>query len=106
MPRVTESVALSHLFLGTVRSSLSDSPRNIARLEQGRSEPDQPARAYVEAIARDPAAMSTVADEPNDVRKAGVAVRDSRDVSIRGTTTGQVRAHAGRELAGVRLFNG
>ena len=74
--------------------------------EQGRSEPDQPARAYVEAIARDPAAMSTVADEPNDVRKAGVAVRDSRDVSIRGTTTGQVRAHAGRELAGVRLFNG
>jgi DNA-binding transcriptional regulator YiaG/superfamily II DNA or RNA helicase len=74
--------------------------------EQGRTEPDQPARAYLEAIARDPEIIAPAADRRTDVRQAGVAVRDIRDITVRGTTTGQVRSHAGRDLAGVRLLNG
>lgn len=74
--------------------------------EQGRSEPDQPAKAYLEAIARDPAAVSPSGEPVTDVRQAGASVRDIQDVTVRGTTTGQIRSHAGRELAGVRLLNG
>jgi DNA-binding transcriptional regulator YiaG/superfamily II DNA or RNA helicase len=74
--------------------------------EQGRSEPDQTAKAYLEAIARDAVTISPTADRPDDIRQAGTAVRDIRDISVRGTTTGQIRSHAGRDLAGVRLMNG
>ena len=44
--------------------------------------------------------------EPFDARQVGIAVRDCRDPSIRGVTTGQVRQHGGRELSSVRLISG
>jgi SNF2 family DNA or RNA helicase len=42
----------------------------------------------------------------NSIRQPDIEVRDCRDPSVKGTTTGQFRSHAGRELAGVRLANG
>jgi putative transcriptional regulator len=39
---------------GRVCRPLPYPARNLERLEQGRSEPDQPARAYLTVIARDP----------------------------------------------------
>jgi hypothetical protein len=44
--------------------------------------------------------------EPFDARQVDIAVRDCRDPSIRGLTTGQVRQHGGRELSSVRLISG
>jgi SNF2 family DNA or RNA helicase len=41
-----------------------------------------------------------------DARQVGIAVRDCRDPTIRGTTTGQVRRHGGRDLASIRFVNG
>jgi SNF2 family DNA or RNA helicase/DNA-binding transcriptional regulator YiaG len=74
--------------------------------EQGRSEPDKAGEAYLRAIARDPERLVEPAGRANDIRQPGIEVRDRRDTSVRGTTTGQIRSHAGRELAGVRLING
>jgi SNF2 family DNA or RNA helicase len=45
-------------------------------------------------------------DQPFDARRVGIEVRDCRNPSARGVTTGEVRAHAGRELALIRLING
>lgn len=40
---------------GRVRGPLPDSPRDASGLGTGRTEPDQPARAHLSIIARDPA---------------------------------------------------
>jgi hypothetical protein len=45
-------------------------------------------------------------ETPYPIRQSGIEVRDRRDPSIKGLTTGQIRWHAGRELAAVRLTNG
>ena len=74
--------------------------------EQGRSEPDQAAKGYLNAIARAPGVALQRPGLPIDIRQADIEVRDRRDTSVRGTTTGQIRRHAGRDLAGVRLING
>jgi ERCC4-related helicase/transcriptional regulator with XRE-family HTH domain len=74
--------------------------------EQGRSEPDQPARAYLNAIARDPDRVGSQNELGGGIDRSGTAVRDRRDTSVKGQTTGQRRSHAGRELIGVRLLNG
>jgi SNF2 family DNA or RNA helicase/DNA-binding transcriptional regulator YiaG len=74
--------------------------------EQGRSEPDQPAKAYLNAIARDPHRARERSEGGASVDGPGAEVRDRRDTSVRGVTTGQRRSHAGRELIGVRLLNG
>jgi superfamily II DNA or RNA helicase len=46
------------------------------------------------------------ADQPIDARRSGIEVRDCRNPSSRGVTTGEVRSHAGRQLALIRLING
>jgi SNF2 family DNA or RNA helicase/DNA-binding transcriptional regulator YiaG len=78
--------------------------------EQGRSEPDQTAKAYLNAIARAPDQIGSKEEPELDASRrsyeSGAEVRDRRDPSIRGITTGQRRSHAGRELIGVRLLNG
>jgi SNF2 family DNA or RNA helicase len=46
------------------------------------------------------------ANQPVDPRRAGIEVRDRRNPSARGVTTGGVRSYGGRELALIRLLNG
>jgi hypothetical protein len=47
-----------------------------------------------------------LADHPLDARRTGIHVRDCRNPTVRGVTTGQVRSHADREFALIRLING
>ena len=51
----SEDLALEHRpQSGRIRYPLSDTARYAARLEQGRTDPDQAARAYLDVIAHDP----------------------------------------------------
>jgi superfamily II DNA or RNA helicase len=70
------------------------------------SEPDQSAKAKLTGIAHGSESIPGPADLVHVVREAGAAVRDSRDPSVKGVTTGQIRSHGGRDLAMIRLSNG